>query len=552
MSLRHIAAVLPLLLAVPATAQNAPAIDAANLTQTVRTLASDQFQGRAPGTIGEERTTGYLIGRLQALGLEPAGTDGGWTQPVPLLHTRLGTPTTLAFDRNGTATPLTYGTDIYVSTLQPKDQAVVQNAPLVFVGYGVTATERGWDDFKGQDLKGKVAVFLINDPDFVAAKGEDSFGKFGGKTMTYYGRWTYKFEEASRRGAIAALIVHDTDGVGYGWNVVKSGGGENYGLVMPPEKVTSLALQGWISGETATTLFANAGQDLAKLRVAARRKNFKPVDLGTRFNAAIPVTQAVVQSQNVLAKIPGAKRPDEVVIYGAHWDAYGEGAPDEQGRIYRAGANDDALGIAGLFEIARNFKAAPAPDRTVAFAFWTAEERGLLGSEAYAQNPIFPAEKTVANLGLDILQTAGKAKDVILVGKGQGTLEDDLARVAATQGRTVSVESLPERGLFYRADHFSLAKRGVPVLLMMGIAGASDLVEGGKPAGQAWVDAYTGKCYHQACDAWGPDWNLDGAVQDISVFYTIGDELARSAKWPGWKDGSEFKAIRDRSAGSRK
>jgi Zn-dependent M28 family amino/carboxypeptidase len=552
MSLRHVAAILPLLLAVPATAQDAPAIDPANLTQTVRTLASDQFQGRAPGTIGEERTTGYLIGRLQALGLEPAGTDGGWTQPVPLLHTRLGTPTMLTFDHKGTATPLTYGTDIYVSTLQPNDQAVVQNAPLVFVGYGVTATERGWDDFKGQDLKGKVAVFLINDPDFVATKGEDSFGKFGGKTMTYYGRWTYKFEEASRRGAIAALIVHDTDGVGYGWNVVKSGGGENYGLVVPPEKVTSLALQGWISGETATSLFANAGQDLAKLRVAARRKNFKPVDLGTSFNASIPVTQAVVQSQNVLAKIPGAKRPDEVIMYGAHWDAYGEGAPDEKGRIYRAGANDDALGIAGLFEIARLFKAAPAPDRTIAFAFWTAEERGLLGSEAYAQNPIFPAEKTVANLGLDILQTAGKAKDVILIGKGQGTLEDDLARVAATQGRTISVESLPERGLFYRADHFSLAKRGVPVLLMMGIAGASDLVEGGKPAGQAWVDAYTGKCYHQACDAWGPDWNLDGAVQDISLFYTIGDELARSAKWPGWKDGSEFRAIRDKSAGSRK
>jgi Zn-dependent M28 family amino/carboxypeptidase len=537
-------------IAAPAAAQSG--IDAANLTETVRTLASDQFQGRAPGTVGEERTIGYLIGRLQALGLEPAGTDGGWTQPVPLLHTRLGTPATLAFDRKGSATPLAFGTDIYVSTLQPKDRAVVENAPLVFVGYGVNAPERGWDDFKGQDLKGKVAVFLINDPDFAAAKGEDAFGKFGGRTMTYYGRWTYKFEEAARRGAVAALIVHDTDGVGYGWNVVKAPGGENYGLVMPPEKVTSLALQGWISGETATSLFAKAGQDLAKLRVAARRKDFRPVDLGTGFNAAIPVTQAVVQSQNVLAKIPGTKRADEVVMYGAHWDAYGAGAPDEKGRIYRAGANDDALGVAGLFEIARLFKAAPAPDRTIAFAFWTAEERGLLGSEAYAANPIFPVEKTVANLGLDILQTAGKAKDVILVGKGQGSLEDDLARVAATQGRTVSVESLPERGLFYRADHFSMAKRGVPVLLMMGIAGASDLVEGGKPAGQAWVDAYTGKCYHQACDAWDDSWNLDGAVQDISVFYTIGDELARSAKWPGWKDGSEFKAIRDRSAASRK
>ena len=552
MSLRLASALLLSAIATPAIAQNGPAIDPANLTQTVRTLASDQFQGRAPGTIGEERTIGYLIGRLQALGLEPAGTDGGWTQPVPLLHTRLGTPTTLAFDRKGTATPLTFGTDIYLSTLQPKDQAVVRNAPMVFVGYGVSAPERGWDDFKGQDLKGKVAVFLINDPDFVAEKGEPVAGKFGGRTMTYYGRWTYKFEEAARRGAIAALIVHDAEGVGYGWNVVTAPGGENYGLVMPPEKVTSLALQGWISGETATSLFASAGQDLAKLRTAARRKDFKPVDLGTSFNAALPVTQEVVQSQNVLAKIPGAKRPEEVVMYGAHWDAYGEGAPDEKGRIYRAGANDDALGVAGLFEMARLFKAAPAPDRTIAFAFWTAEERGLLGSEAYAQNPIFLAEKTVANFGLDILQTAGKAKDVILVGKGQGSLEDDLARVAATQGRTVSVESLPERGLFYRADHFSLAKRGVPVLLMMGIAGASDLAQGGKLAGQAWVDAYTSKCYHQACDAWDESWNLDGAVQDIAVFYTIGDELARSTKWPGWKDGSEFKAIRDRSAASRK
>jgi Zn-dependent M28 family amino/carboxypeptidase len=270
------------------------------------------------------------------------------------------------------------------------------------------------------------------------------------------------------------------------------------------------------------------------------------------LTAEIPVQQAVVQSQNVLAKIPGTTRADEVVMYGAHWDAYGEGKPDEQGRIYRAGANDDALGVAGLFEIARLFKAAPPPERSLVFAFWTAEERGLLGSEASAQNPVFPVEKTVANLGLDILQTAGRAKDVILVGKGQGSLEDDLARHAAAQGRSVSVESLPERGLFYRADHFSMAKRGVPVLLMMGIAGASDLVEGGKAAGQRWVDDYTGRCYHQACDAWDASWNLDGAVQDITLFYGIGEELARSGTWPGWKAGSEFKDIRERSAGERK
>lgn len=536
----------------PATAQDAPAISAANLTETVRTLASDQFQGRAPGTVGEERTVGYLIGRLEALGLEPAGTDGGWTQPVPLLRTRLGTPTTLQFARGGTAQPLSLGTDIYLSTLQPVDTAAVAAAPLVFVGYGVSAPERGWDDFKGVDLKGKVAVFLINDPDFSATAREPVAGSFGGKTMTYYGRWTYKFEEASRRGAIAALIVHDTDGVGYGWNVVKAPAGENYGLVVPPEKRTSLQLQGWIAHDVADNLFAGAGLNLDKLRVAARRKDFKPVALpGVTLTAEIPVQQAVVQSQNVLAKIPGTTRADEVVMYGAHWDAYGEGKPDEQGRIYRAGANDDALGVAGLFEIARLFKAAPPPERSLVFAFWTAEERGLLGSEAYAQNPVFPVEKTVANLGLDILQTAGRAKDVILVGKGQGSLEDDLARHAAAQGRTVSAESLPERGLFYRADHFSMAKRGVPVLLMMGIAGASDLVEGGKAAGQRWVDDYTGRCYHQACDAWDKSWNLDGAVQDIALFYGIGDELARSGTWPGWKAGSEFKEIRERSAGAR-
>jgi len=553
MILRPLAALLLAALAVPVAAQDAPAISADNLTETVRTLASDQVQGRAPGTVGEERTIGYLIGRLQALGLEPGGTDGGWTQPVPLLHTALASPTRLQFARNGNVQPLVQGTDIYVSTLQPVDIATFAAAPLVFVGYGVSAPERGWDDFKGQDLKGKVAVFLINDPDFSAAAGEPVAGKFGGKTMTYYGRWTYKFEEASRRGAIAALIVHDTDGVGYGWNVVKSGGGENYGLVVPPEKRTSLQLQGWIAHDVADKLFADAKLDLNQLRIAARRADFRPVPLpGVTLDAAIPVKHEVVQSQNVLAKIPGARRPDEVVMYGAHWDAYGEGKPDAKGRIYRAGANDDALGVAGLFEIARAFKAAPAPDRSLVFAFWTAEERGLLGSEAYAQNPIYPPEKTVANLGLDILQTAGKAKDVILVGKGQGSLEDDLARVAATQGRSVSVESLPERGLFYRADHFSMAKRGVPVLLMMGIAGASDLVVGGKAAGQKWVDDYTGNCYHQACDAWDESWNLDGAVQDIELFRMIGDELARSTKWPAWKDGSEFKAIRDTSTAARK
>ncbi|MES2859419.1 MAG: M28 family metallopeptidase [Pseudomonadota bacterium] len=543
-------------LAAPAFAQvavvNPDAISADNLTAITATLASDQFEGRAPGTPGEDKTIGYLIGRFQALGLEPGGVDGSWVQPVPLLRTRLGKPDTFAVTVRGKTTDWNYPTDAYVSTLQPRDVARIDGAPVVFVGYGVDAPERDWDDFKDQDLKGKVAVFLVNDPDFAARPSEPVAGKFKGRTMTYYGRWTYKFEEAARRGAVGALIVHDTEGAGYGWNVVESPGGENYDIVRKPDKVTSLVVQGWISGKAAQNLFADAGLDLARLRDQARSARFKPVALDATMTARFPVTQEVVQSQNVLARIPGTTRPDEVVMYGAHWDAYGKGPADENGKIYRAGANDDALGIAAMMEIARLMKAGAPPARSVVFAAWSAEERGLLGSETYANAPIYPLEKTVANLTIDILQTAGKARDVILVGVGQGTLEDDLASYAARQGRTVIPESLPERGLFYRADHFSLAKRGVPVLLMMGIAGASDLLDGGTKAGQAWVDAYTGKCYHQACDAVSAEWNLAGAVQDVAVMHDIGWDLATSDRWPTWKDGSEFKEIREKSAAIRR
>ncbi|AHE57094.1 M20/M25/M40 family metallo-hydrolase [Sphingomonas sanxanigenens] len=529
----------------PVLAQDAGA--AARIEQTVRTLASDTFEGRAPGTVGEERTVGYLIARFQQLGLEPAGPNGQWLQAVPLLHTRLGTPKTLAVTGPAGAVPLETGKDIYVSTIRPDDAAVI-DAPLVFVGYGVKAPERKWDDLKGVDLKGKVAIFLVNDPDFEAKPGEPAAGKFGDRTMTYYGRWTYKFEEAARQGAVGALIVHDTAGAGYGWNVVVSPGGENYDIARKPEDLTSVRLQGWLSDAAARALLASAKLDLDTLKAAARTPGFRPVALaGLRFKAEVPVAHEVVTSHNVLGRIPGTTRADEVVMYGAHWDAYGKGKPDAQGRIYRAGANDDALGLAGMLEIARDMKTGPAPARSVVFAAWTAEERGLLGSEYYASNPVYPLNRTVANLTLDILQTAGSANDVVLVGKGQNSLEDDMTRVAATQGRRVTPEGLPERGLFYRADHFSFAKRGVPVMLLMGIAGASDLKQGGVKAGQAWIDAYTGQCYHQACDQWGPDWNLDGAVQDIALAGTIGAELARSDAWPVWKAGSEFRAVREES-----
>lgn len=528
-----------------ASAQSVPAISEENLVATVKTMTGDLFEGRAPGTRGEDVTIGYLMARLEALGLEPAGPNGQWTQDVALLRTRLAPGAEAKLSVGGEEQVWKFGTDFYASTLQPKDRAVIAKAPMVFVGYGVNAPERKWDDFKGVDLKGKIAVFLVNDPDFEATPKEKVVGTFGGKAMTYYGRWTYKFEEAARRGAVGALIVHDTPGAGYDWSVVNAPSGENYGLVVPPEKVTSLALQGWVSGSSATKLFADAGLDLTKLRSQARQASFKPVTLAnTSFSADIAVDQKVVVSRNVLAKISGTERPDEVVSFGAHWDAYGEGTPDEQGRKYRAGANDDGIGTAALIEIARVMKQGPAPKRSVLFGFWTAEERGLLGSEYYVQNPTIPLAKTVANFGIDVLQTAGKAKNVVLIGKGQSSLEDDLARVAATQGRVVTEESLPERGLFFRADHFSFAKRGVPVLLMMGIAGASDQVDGGLVAGQKWVDDYTGRCYHKACDAYSADWKLAGAIDDIEAVRILGTELANSDKWPKWKPGSEFANVK--------
>lgn len=529
--------------AAPAIAQASSPISEANLIETVKTLTLPVFEGRAPGTKGEDVTIGYLIGRLQAMGLEPAGPGGQWTQDVPLLHTQLASGAGMKIELGGAQLDWTLGQQFYASTLQPKDRATIASAPMVFVGYGVNAPERGWDDFKGVDLKGKVAVMFVNDPDFEATKADKVAGKFGGKAMTYYGRWTYKYEEAARRGAIGALIIHDTPGAGYGWSVVNAPGGENYGLVVPHEKVTSLALQGWIEGAAATDLFAKAGLDLAKLRATARSSAFKPVEIkGAKLSADIAVKQEVVTSHNVLAKITGSEKPDEVVGFGAHWDAYGRDPKDP--KIIRAGANDDGTGVAALFEIARSMKAKPAPKRTVLFGFWTAEERGLLGSEYYAQHPTVPLGKMVANFGIDVLQTAGKAKNVILIGQGQSTLEDDLARVAATQGRIVSVESLPERGLFYRADHFSFAKRGVPVLLMMGIAGASDLEQGGLTAGQKWIDDYTGNCYHKACDAYDATWNWAGAIEDIDTVRILGTELANSDKWPSWKQGSEFATVK--------
>jgi Zn-dependent M28 family amino/carboxypeptidase len=542
-----------LLLASLSSAAPTSPIDPARMSATAKTLASDAFEGRAPGTPGEAKTVAYLIDRFRALGLKPGGENGGWVQKVPLIHDVAGVPTRLEVSVGGAVLPLLAGRDINPQTVRSVSRVSISEAPMVFVGYGVAAPERGWDDFKGLDLHGKVAVFLVNDPDFEAAPDEPVAGKFGGRAMTYYGRWTYKFEEAARRGAIGALVVHETAAAGYGWNVAANTVGGTYGIVRSADQPQPVLMQAWISRDAAAALFAKAGMDFDGLKRRARKPDFRPVELGdARFSIDMPVKSERVESRNVLAKLPGTRHPEETILFAAHWDAYGIGAPDAEGKTIRPGANDDGLGIAGVLELARAFARAPRTERTLIFAAWTAEERGLLGSETFGVHPLYPPDKMVADMTVDILQTAGASRDVVLIGAGQNALEDDLARAAAAQGRTVTPDAKPERGLFYRADHFSLAKRGVPTLLLMGIGGGVDLVDGGRAAGDTWVSDYTAHCYHETCDVWSPKWDLRGAADDVDLFYRIGLELANSRRWPEWRATSEFKAIRDASASARR
>ena len=528
------------------------AISAERMSEITRVLASDDFQGRSMGGTGEEKSVAYLIQQFHMAGLEPGGENGTWTQSVPMIRTKLQGPVSVTVRQAGATRALRVPDDVYLSTVRDTTQARIANAPLVFVGFGVTAPERSWDDFKGVDLKGKVAVFLVNDPDFEAAAGEPVAGLFGGPTMTFYGRWVYKFEEAARRGAIAALVVHETAGAGYGWNVVQSPAGENFNVVLGPDALQPVLLQGWIQGPLFADLLKAAGHDFDSVKRRARTKSFRPIDLKATLSANAAVDLTRLTSRNVIGKLTGSKYPDETISYGGHWDAYGIGPADAQGRTIRPGAADDALGLAAMIEVARKFAHGPRPQRTLLFAAWTAEERGLLGSEYYARHPLYPHETMVANLTFDTLQWAGPVKDVVLIGKGQSEMEDLLAGAAQAQGRYVTVENHPERGLFYRADHFTLAKRGVPVLLNMALAGSYDLVEGGRPAGDKWLNDFTSACYHQTCDAWSPSWNLGGAVQEAELFYAIGARLANSRAWPRWRAGSEFRQVREQSEGRRR
>jgi Zn-dependent M28 family amino/carboxypeptidase len=536
----------------PASPASWTPVDPQRLSEWTRQLASDDFQGRAPGTPGETRTIAWLIAQFRALGLRPGGEHGGWTQLVPLVHTQLPARAAYTIVSHGQTLSLQSPRDIYANTVRETDRVRIENAPLVFVGYGVTAPERGWNDFGDVDLHGKIAVFLVNDPDFEAAPGEPVAGRFGGRAMTYYGRWTYKYEEAARRGAIGALVIHETAGAGYGWNTVQAPSGEGYNVVLGPGATPPVLLQGWLQRDVAVDLFRRAGLDFEAVKRQARSGSFRPIDLGATFSADVPVTSRRVDSHNVIARLPGTRRPNETIMFSAHWDAYGIGPPDARGDTIRNGAHDDGLGIAGVLEMARLFAAGPRPQRTLVFAAWTAEERGMLGSFYEAAHPLYPAETMVADITLDTLQSAGPARDVVLIGQGQSDLEDLMARTAAGQGRSVTPDAQPQRGLFYRADHFPFARRGVPVLLLMALGGGVDLVNGGRAAGDRWVTDFTANCYHQTCDEWSPAWDLRGAAQDVSLAYRIGRALANSRAWPQWRESSEFRAVREASAAQRR
>ncbi|WBO21684.1 M28 family metallopeptidase [Sphingomonas abietis] len=540
-------AVLPAA-ALAATAPE-PVFSPQSLSDHIRTLSSDAFEGRGPATQGEVKSVAYIIQQMQAAGLEPGGPkvngQRGWTQNVPLLRSEItGTPT-IAMDIAGTATPLTQGNEIAIRAPMDGSKAVdLAHAPLVFVGYGVNAPERQWDDFKGVDLHGKIMVVLINDPDFETGEGD-----FGGKAMTYYGRWTYKYEEGARRGAAGVLVIHETDPASYGWATVKnSNTNAQFDIVRSDPKASHTQVEAWIQRDLAVKLFQASGLDFEALKKQAQTRAFKPVALKATMSARYDANVSTIISHNVLGRRTGTGHPNETVMYTAHWDHLGVGAPDAKGdRIYN-GAVDNGTGIAALLELGKAFAAKPATDRSLVFMAVTAEEKGLLGSEYYAANPVYPLGTTAGVINMDALSVAGPAKDFTISGTAKLGLLDDLIQEGKAKGRAYTPDPRLSAGGFYRSDHFSMAKRGVPAI---SFGSGRDLVDGGRAKGDALAKDYTANRYHQPADEWSADWNLAGMAQDVGLLYDLGRDLANAREWPNWSQDSEFRAERDKTAGER-
>lgn len=514
------------------------------LHRHIAVLASDEYEGRAPATPGEEKTIAYLQRQFEDLGIAPGNGDS-YFQSVDVTEITTGSDAILQVQGSDYEARFNYGEQMVVGTQQQIPYVTVQGSEMVFVGYGIVAPERNWNDYEGVDVTDKTVVILVNDPGYATQDAE----LFNGNAMTYYGRWTYKYEEAARQGAAAALIVHETGPAGYGWDVVNnSWSGPQIGLSSANLNGDRTEIEGWLTLESAEALFDGAGLSYQQLKAAAAQPDFTAVEMSD-FRASVSIENAVRSStsQNVIAVIPGSERPEETIIYTAHWDHLGVNPEVEGDNIFN-GAADNASGTAALLALARlHSQQAPAP-RSIVFLAVTAEESGLLGSQWYAQNPIYPLATTVANINMDNLNTFGRMRDVVVVGAGSSELEDYLEQAAGTQDRYTKPEPTPERGYYYRSDHFNFAKVGVPALYA---ESGEDHIEFGVEYGAAQAQDYTDNRYHAVSDEYDPEWDLSGAAEDILMYFDIANKLSQETTFPQWFEGNEFKAIRDESSSNR-
>ena len=525
--------------------QAARAIDAEGMLARIQTLASDEFEGRAPGSDGEERTVAYLVEQFRSMGLAPGNPDGSYTQAVPLVG--FVTEASGSIQAGGTTIALD-SPEVWVGVSRRQVPNVdVEGSEVVFVGYGVVAPEYGWDDYKDVDVRGKTIVMLVGDPPVADPDDPSKLDAevFGGRAMTYYGRWTYKYEIAAEKGAAAALIVHETGPAGYPFEVVSgSWGRENFDLPADDANAGRAAVEGWITRETAGELFDAADLDFEAEKTKAATRDFRPEPLGARADFQVANRLRRIESRNVVAMVPGVdpKLASQHVIYTAHWDHLGRDPKLEGDQIYN-GAADNASGVASLMEVAEAFAALePGPKRSILFLAVTAEEKGLLGARYYAEDPLYPLETTLADINMDVTNLWGRTTDLTSVGQGQSSLDDLLIAKAEAKGRTVGPDSEPEKGLYYRSDHFEFAKAGVPAL---NAKGGSKYV--GKPTdyGQGKRDQYTTNDYHKVSDEVKPDWDLSGAVEDARLLFEVGLAVANGETMPEWKPASEFRARRE-------
>lgn len=516
------------------------AIDTGTLMRHIRVLAADSLMGRAPGSAGEEKTVAYIEGQFRSLGLAPGNTDGSYIQKVPLVGITVTNAPTLTFAKGATTRALKWRDDYVAWTKHVAATSSLDKSPLVFVGYGVEAPEFKWDDYKGVDMTGKTLVMLVNDPPLADTS------QFGGPRMTYYGRWTYKFEQGARHKAAGVLVVHQTAPAGYPFAVVQGNASEKFDLVTPDKNMGRSSVEGWITLDQAKALFTLGGQNFDSLQARAATRDFQPVPLGVTASVTLRNRLRTIDSRNVVAKVVGSDsaKKDEYVIYSSHWDHFGIGEKVNGDSIYN-GAADNASGTAGLLTLAKAFAAMKTPpERSILFLSVTAEEQGLLGSEYYAVTPIYPLARTAANINMDVLNTWGPTKDLTVIGLGNSDLDDYASAAAADQGRTLRGDPEPEKGFYYRSDHFNFAKVGVPAFYPE--PGVEFI---GRPAGYGMQkrDEYTTHDYHKPQDEIKPDWDLSGAAQDLTLFLTMGYRVANAPKFPEWKPGNEFRATREAS-----